>query len=411
MRPPKRAKAHYRFMQDLQVATLAAGERAWRRVDSDSIRESWGEVLEEFEPVVVGAQVRAASAGASYGAETLVQSSGEWRPPEGFVNPRAFAGVTGTGQAMRAALTAPAVAAVTRISQGLPAGDALKSGKGLLDRLLRTSVADSSRVAAGVDAASRAGVGYIRMINPPSCQDCVLLAGRRYRWNQGFLRHPNCDCVHIPATEKALTAGEVEGLMVDPYAYFESLSESEQDRVFGKGGAQAIRDGADINKVVNARRYTRYAGVSQDDTRRGQERLPEMSDGRLTPEAIYQRAGSRREAVEMLEEHGFILPGGQVPGGSIRGWDYEGYGALGRGGTRVGAREAVERARATGVRDPGSRYTMTEAERRLHDSRARYEAVLQGKNPYGKGPLTPSLAAQAETDFRRWLTTGGQVYN
>src|SRR5690625_7872537 len=75
MRPPKGAKAHYRFMQDLQVATLAAGERAWRGVDSDSIRESWGEVLEEFEPVVVGAQVRAASAGASYGAETLVQSS------------------------------------------------------------------------------------------------------------------------------------------------------------------------------------------------------------------------------------------------------------------------------------------------------------------------------------------------
>src|SRR5690625_6124935 len=111
MRPPKRAKAHYRFMQDLQVATLAAGERAWRRVDSDSIRESWGEVLEEFEPVVVGAQVRAASAGGSYGAETLVQSSGERRPPAGRGNPRACAGGEGVGQAGRGGVDGAAGAA------------------------------------------------------------------------------------------------------------------------------------------------------------------------------------------------------------------------------------------------------------------------------------------------------------
>jgi hypothetical protein len=78
----------------------------------------------------------------------------------------------------------------------------------------------------------------------------------------------------------------------------------------------------------------------------------------------------------------------------------------------VGAREAVEKARATGVRNPASRATMTDAERRLNDSRSRYEQALSGRNPYsrdGKG-LTPMLSAQAETDYRRWLASGGQIF-
>lgn len=41
-------------------------------------------------------------------------------------------------------------------------------------------------------------------------------------------------------------AAESEGLVHDPYAYFESLSESAQDKTFGKAQAQAIRDGADF---------------------------------------------------------------------------------------------------------------------------------------------------------------------
>src|SRR5690606_31403613 len=97
-----------------------------------------------------------------------------------------------------------------------------------------------------------------------------------------------------------------------------------------------------------------------------------------------------------LREMGYILPGGQVPGGSLRGV-VEGYGALGRGGTRIGARQAIEDARRTGYRT-GSRYTMTAAERRLFDAEARYMAVVQGRNPLGRTPLTPSIAASVEAD-------------
>ncbi|MFB4414252.1 hypothetical protein, partial [Pantoea sp. ANP04] len=120
---------------------------------------------------------------------------------------------------------------------------------------------------------------------------------------------------------------------------------------------------------------------------------------------------SRADTLKALERNGYILPGGQDPLGSIIG-QREGYGALGRGGTRVGAREAVLEARRTGERKPNDRYTMTEAERRLFDAQLRWDAVREGRNPHSsKKPLTPEIAAKVEKDFRRWLSTGGQVFN
>jgi hypothetical protein len=64
---------------------------------------------------------------------------------------------------------------------------------------------------------------------------------------------------------------------------------------------------------------------------------------------------------------------------------------------------------------------MTAAERRLDDAKARWELVQQGVNPYTapsmtlrakplERPLTPQIAAQVEKDYRRWLTTGGQIF-
>src|SRR5690606_26165994 len=107
--------------------------------------------------------------------------------------------------------------------------------------LAKTTVADAGRGAAGVDIASRRGVGFVRHLNPPSCSRCSILAGRFYRWNAGFLRHPGCDCIHVAATDKAMRGGHLEGLIHDPYEYFNGLSESEQNRLYTESGAQAIR--------------------------------------------------------------------------------------------------------------------------------------------------------------------------
>jgi hypothetical protein len=150
-------------------------------------------------------------------------------------------------------------------------------------------------------------LGYERMLNLPSCSRCIILAGQVYAWSDGFERHPNCDCVHRPIysiedyrdRRSRRTAKQV----------FDSLSRAEQDRVFGKAAAQAIRDGADINQVVNARRGISAAGTTTEGTRRGiAARRRGRGTPRLTPEEIYRLAdGDRQKVIALLREHGYIV--------------------------------------------------------------------------------------------------------
>lgn len=66
-------------------------------------------------------------------------------------------------------------------------------------------------------------------------------------------------------------------MTVSPGDYFDSLTPKQQDSTFTNAGAEAIRNGADINQVVNARRGMGAAQVggrrilitSEGTTRRG----------------------------------------------------------------------------------------------------------------------------------------------
>lgn len=400
-------RAHDEQARRLAVLALAAGRNAWRSTSLVDISASWAEATDDLVITMTQLQRTAARSGSAYTADALA-AQGTYEAPDGFVNPSAFAGIAPDGRELGALLYSPATKVKAYIDQGVEPARALRMGRNHLDVITRTVIADTARAAASVDIATRAQVGYTRMLVPPSCGRCAVLAGRFYRWNAGFQRHPRCDCKHIPARES-----EAGDTTTDPYAYFGSLEASEQDKLFGKAEAQAIRDGADIYQTVNAARGTSYAGLSADGTRRGQARRSTTSEGtsrrgtygrgkaaRLTPEAIYAQAGTRQEAVALLERYGYILPGGQQPGGVIRG-DVEGFGQLGRGGARVGARQAVLRARESGQRDPTVRATMTAAERRYLDAQLNWDAVSRGRNPFGRGRLTPELAASVEDDYRR----------
>jgi hypothetical protein len=143
--------------------------------------------------------------------------------------------------------------------------------------------------------------GYVRMVSAGACSRCIVLAGKRYRWNAGFLRHPNCHCRHIPAAEDT-----ADDLRTDPRKTFDAMSEDEQEKAFTAAGAQAIREGADMGRVVNARRGMYTAGgrrfTTEATTRRGVNRRV-----RLMPEQIYTEAkGNRDEAIRLLRLHGFI---------------------------------------------------------------------------------------------------------
>lgn len=395
-------------MLRLEVLAVGAARRAWRRVQADRISESWDEQRRALLPTVTQAQVSAATAGSSYAASSLAQQ-GAYSPPEAFVRPDSFGGYASDGRSLDGLLYSPATTTKTAIGHGVLPRKALEDAGGALDQIVMTIVADAARQAAGIDTMARQGVGYVRMVSVGACSRCVILAGRTYRWNSGFLRHPNCNCVHVPATSKRLQGARDEGLVDDPYEVFASLSEAEQDQRFGQAGAQAIRDGADVYQVVNSRRGMSANGLMtrEGTSRRGASHHLHRGQ-RLTPEGIYAQNLSREDTLRLLEQNGYVLPGGQQPGGVIRG-NREGWGALGRGGTRVGARSQIEIDRATGVQ---SRYSMTEAQRRLHNSQFRWDAVRQGRNPYsndGRG-LTPQIAATVENDYRRWLASGGQIF-
>jgi len=398
---PDAAVKHYKAMQRLQGLVVLAGAELWSEVSLSGLSGSWAAQVPLLVPVLSGVQVKAASAGASYGAQTLADQ-GLYEAPQHFVNPQAFSGSASDGRTLEGLLYAPVPHVKTLIGGGMDPRQAVKQGGKFLATLVRTQVADAGRGAAGVDTATRRNVGYVRMLNPPSCSRCSILAGRFYRWNAGFNRHPKCDCVHVQTTARA--AAESEGLVHDPYEYFRSLSPEEQDRNYTKAGAQAIRDGGDIFQVVNSRRGMKPGGLTTTEgtSRRGNFG---RQGPRLTPEAIYGKGLGREATLKELERYGYILPGGQNPAGVIRG-QVEGFGQLGRGGTRVGAREAVLRARESGVRDPKQRATMTASELRVFDAQARWDAVRAGRNPFSNAKnakVTPEVAARVERDYRKYI--------
>lgn len=295
------AQAHYR--RQVALARRAANEvlRLWGNVDRAAIAASWRAVAQAALIVVAGAQTIAAAEADGYAAEA-VDALGLADTRDGDVDATAFAGVASDGRDLASLLYQPAITALAAIAQGVDVDRAMTAGAVELDMIVRTQVADAGRVADGVAIVVRPAVdGYVRVLSLPSCDRCIILAGRIYEWNDGFARHPRCDCRHVPVSD-----GDAEGILTDPQAVFASLSEAEQDRVFTKAGAQAIREGADMARVVNARRGMYEAGgrmfTTEATTRRGTGRAV-----RLMPEQIYREAdGDRGEAVRLLRAHGYL---------------------------------------------------------------------------------------------------------
>lgn len=191
--------------------------------------------------------------------------------------------------------------------------------------IVRTQIADAGRVADGVANTTR-GTVYVRVAVGKTCGRCLVLAGRVYGWNKGFARHPRCDCKHLPSDRR-----HGHGLITDPRKAFDEMSRAEQDKRFGRAGAEAIRSGADIGQIVNARRgmstTVDSAGRRQQATERifgrdlaitregitrfgiAGQRLGTSSRGiRLMPEEIYRLSGGDREqAIRLLKRYGYLI--------------------------------------------------------------------------------------------------------
>lgn len=156
------------------------------------------------------------------------------------------------------------------------------------DRLVASLVQEAGRAAQSVAVAATPRVEYVRLLTPPSCSRCAVLAGRVYRWSTGFLRHPGCDCIMVPTPE----AGPLEPF--DPVA----AMEAGQITGLSKADAQALRDGANFGQIVNIRR--KAAGLSESG-------YVLARAGRPTPAGIYRMATDRANAVELLRKYGYLL--------------------------------------------------------------------------------------------------------
>lgn len=158
------------------------------------------------------------------------------------------------------------------------------------DRLVLSLIQDAGRTAAVVDNATRPAVtGYVRSLQPPSCGRCAVLAGQVYRYSQGFLRHPQCDCLMTP-TDQAT------GLELVTDA--DEMARQGQIRGLSKGDQEALDLGADLAQVVNIRRHAAGLTVGSSVLDRA---------GRPTPQGIMLAARDRDDQLALLRRHGYVL--------------------------------------------------------------------------------------------------------
>lgn len=419
-------KAFKRAELKSQANLLHLGRSHLKGIAPARALESWAERVPALERKV-RAELDVIGLRSTVAASAFLADQGEYVPGLGVSNTKAFSGVVFGDRPLSRVLLAPGRAYQAAIDNGASAFLAEQKARESIDRLMRTIASDTARGAMGAAVTIRPGVGYVRMTTAPSCPDCIILAGRFYRWNEGFQRHPKCDCKHLPTTAKDFAGAVERGLVHDPYELFDSLSEDEQDRLFGFGNAQAIRDGADIFQVVNSKRARRGDFTLEGLGKHGHARKlhPGLARyGRLTPEAIYARAESREQAVRWLRKGGYILDAGQVPTGAIRGQRL-GFGEHGHGGKWLGGRNAeIIRALNSGVRDPGEIGTMTAAEQRMFVASRDLELVRQGIHPYSETALvmrgapriggaelelTPEVAARFERHYYITMHAQGEA--
>ena len=395
---PPAIEAHYGLVRDQEARALAVATRHWHKLGPNWIGQAWAERIPTVTAAITAAQRTAAASALVSGALALGQQD-QWAEPDGLVNPDAFAGLAADGRNLDTLLQVPATTTRTLIADGMEPAQALAAGGRQLSMMVLTEIADAGRGAAGVQIASRPRVGYVRMLTPPSCSRCVVLAGRFYRWNQGFLRHPRCDCKHVPTMVADQAEAFAEGLIDDPYEAFNRMSEAEQNRVFTNAGAQAIRDGADMYQVVNARRGMKYRGAftTEGTSKHGWAgQILRRGQKRMTPETIYRLNPNREQAVEALRAQGYITGRGQVSGGALRG-EYE--------ATYEGRR-------------------MTAAEKRVAIATRDWQDVQNGLNPWTPAaqerhggariggadyPLTPQIAAEVEGRYYAAIATNGEL--
>jgi hypothetical protein len=250
---PPATKALYSTLQRYQLLLVFGGRRLWQQMSPDFDR-SWAGIAPSLEMLTSGAQLAAATAAVAYVPQVLAEQ-GIDSAPEARVRPQAFAGVASDGRSLAGLLEGAVVNAKRAVTRGMDGGDALALGQRWLDMALRSAVTDAVRDAAAAEIITRPQVRWVRVVNPPCCVRCAVLATDVYYWNQPMPRHPRCDCFALPTTvanaDKHFTNPRQlldRGLITD-------LTRAERAR---------IDAGEDLVKVLNTSRDRWREGMAME---------------------------------------------------------------------------------------------------------------------------------------------------
>ena len=345
---PSSAEAYARDQRAEIGAAVSAVQRQWRRMGED-FDASYLTIEPALLEITDKAQARVL-AGAQEYIPAVLEETGQRRAVSArfTVNAESLVGVAGDGLPTDSLLYGSVIHAKQRVAAGASTREALASSSQWLSTAVGTLLSDTGRSSEKLATMARPVTGYVRMLNPPSCGRCVVLAGKRSSSSVPFRRHPGCDCRSIPAAESL-----ADDLTIDSRAYFDSLDEAGQARLMGsKANAAAVRDhDADINQIVNAYRkgggvrpaqvygrdityttegttrrglaYTRMrqmrgntdaqvqAGFATRITRTGPEQRAVMATRsrapRLMPESIAQIATNKADQERLLRLYGWVL--------------------------------------------------------------------------------------------------------
>lgn len=304
---PDAARRHYLIQKALAAAVVTKMRQIWARIDIADLDRSWRTEQVRAFAVMVNGQVAAAGQADAYLTAVLDEQRID-ATRTASIDALTFAGTASDGRDLQTLLYEPVITTKVALAAQHSPTESFALGEAAFMRIAATQIQDAGRMAVGTAIAARPAVtSYTRMLNPPSCARCAVLAGRVYRWNSGFQRHPFCDCRHVPSAEN------IEGHpTTNPKVYFNSLTAADQDRYFTKAGAEVIRQGGDIGQVVNARLGMYQANgrtfTNVGASRRGIAGKRLKGQGRMMPETILEEAGDDRElAVELLRQHAYLI--------------------------------------------------------------------------------------------------------
>jgi hypothetical protein len=264
------------------VAALAVnGEWANMGADFD---KAWGTVGPRVTVLVTAAQRGAARDGADY-VPRLLDETDQTAPLAATPNLDALAGVASDGRPLDSLLYGGVVEAKHAVAGGATPAEGLAQGGRWLGMVTTSQIIDAATMAQSVSRVARPAItGYVRVLNGASCSRCAILAGRWYRYNASFDRHPRCDCDGVETTErfdKARVVNEakatVKALGTDGIT---DLTIAER---------KALDAGADLQSVVNAKKTGTFGTLSHTRV-----------------EDIYATASNRDEAIALLQHHGFL---------------------------------------------------------------------------------------------------------